>query len=197
MRSLIDNTIESVKRITAELKPGMLDILGLAAAVEWQAQEFMKRTNISCAVTIEPANLVVDADRATTIFRIFQEALTNIARHARAASVVASLVKVPGRIVLSVRDDGTGITEKQINDTVLLRPHGDPRTGPDDAGGEVSIRGTRSKGTESDGDHPHRHRPSGGQPPVQEAVTAAGPAAGRSAMIEILIVDDHSIVRAA
>ncbi len=113
---LMDTSIETVKRISTELRPGVLDDLGLAAAIEWQAAEFQHRTGITCEVTSDPRDIILDRDRSTAIFRIFQESLTNVARHAQATRVTASLKEKAGTLELKVRDNGKGITEEQISD---------------------------------------------------------------------------------
>ena len=116
MNELIDSIIQTVKRISAALRPGILDDLGLVAAIEWQAEEFQNRTGINCRFAVNPDDLTVDQDRSTAIFRIFQETLTNILRHAGASLVSVELLKEAGSLMLRVIDNGTGITEKQIHD---------------------------------------------------------------------------------
>jgi PAS domain S-box-containing protein len=114
MTQLIDKTIQTVKKISTELRPGLLDDLGLAAAIEWQAEEFQKRTGIQCKITIDPKDVTFDRDRNTAIYRIFQETLTNVARHAQATEVNVSLRQRDGQLELNVRDNGRGITEKEL-----------------------------------------------------------------------------------
>ena len=114
MTQLIDKTIQTVKKISTELRPGLLDDLGLAAAIEWQAEEFQKRTGILCKITIDPKDVTFDRDRNTAIYRIFQETLTNVARHAQATEVDVSLRQRDGQLELNVRDNGRGITEKEL-----------------------------------------------------------------------------------
>jgi signal transduction histidine kinase len=116
MSSLIDITVKSVQRISSELRPGLLDDLGLSAAIEWQADEFENRTSIKCNIATDPEEIVLDRDRSTAIYRIFQEALTNVARHANATVVDISLKQKSDAIELKVTDDGKGITEEQISD---------------------------------------------------------------------------------
>jgi PAS domain S-box-containing protein len=146
MLSLVDSTIQTVKRISSELRPGVLDHLGLAAAIEWQAKEFEKHTGIACDVSVDPDDMVLDRQYSTTIFRIFQEALTNVARHANATKVRISLVEKEDGISLHVEDNGKGITKKQMNNPqsfgligIQERVHF--------LNGEIRIRGTRNKGT--------------------------------------------------
>jgi len=114
MTQLIDKTIRTVKKISTELRPGLLDDLGLAAAIEWQAEEFQKRTGIQCKITIDPLDITFDRDRNTAIYRIFQETLTNVARHAQATEVNVSLWQRDGQLELNVRDNGKGITDKEL-----------------------------------------------------------------------------------
>ena len=120
MSELVESTIQTVKKISSELRPGILDHLGLTAAIEWQAEEFQKRTGIPCGVSIVPEEIVPDRDRSTTIFRIFQETLTNITRHAKATKISVRLEKEDGRLILEVKDNGKGITEKQLSDSKSL-----------------------------------------------------------------------------
>jgi signal transduction histidine kinase len=115
MGKLINTTIQSVKRISTELRPGLLDDLGLASAMEWQADEFQKRTGISCELVMYEEDIVQDPAFSTDVFRIFQEALTNIARHSKATKVMASLELIEGNLILTVSDNGKGITEDQIS----------------------------------------------------------------------------------
>jgi PAS domain S-box-containing protein len=106
---LADSLIQSVRRISTELRPGILD-LGLAAALEWQAQEFQTRTGIQCKLRL-PAQAVVAPNVSTALFRIFQEALTNIARHAKATRIDVVLQKQRGGLVLLIRDNGRGFDQ--------------------------------------------------------------------------------------
>jgi signal transduction histidine kinase len=112
--SYIGNTIQTVKRISTELRPGVLDDLGLMAAVEWQVQQFQERSQIKCELTNEREDINLDRDLATGIFRILQETLTNVTRHANATEVKVNLKERDGQLVLQVSDNGKGITKKQI-----------------------------------------------------------------------------------
>ncbi len=114
MTASVHNTIASVKEIMAKLRPGILDDLGLTAAIEWQAKEFQDHSGIVCDVFIEPEDLVVDSDLSTAVFRIFQETLTNVRRHADATRVSASLTRTNGHLELQVQDNGRGITPEQV-----------------------------------------------------------------------------------
>jgi PAS domain S-box-containing protein len=117
MSRLIDRTIQTVKKISTNLRPGLLDDLGLAAAIEWQGEDFQRRTGIRCNLKIDPADINFDRDRNTAIFRIFQETLTNVARHARATEVNVSLRQRDGQVELNVRDNGRGITEEELTNS--------------------------------------------------------------------------------
>jgi PAS domain S-box-containing protein len=114
MSQLADDIIQQVRRISAELRPGVLDDLGLGAAIEWQAQEFTRRTGTACAVHSNLGDVHLERPLSTGLFRIFQEALTNVARHARATNVEVRLVRDAEWIELSVRDDGVGIAPEAL-----------------------------------------------------------------------------------
>ena len=108
MLKLIDGTILSVRRIASTLRPGMLDDLGLSAAIQWQAQEFQARTGIECKLAMPVENVELDSGRSTAVFRIFQETLTNVARHAAATRVVVKLKITGNELILEVVDNGRG-----------------------------------------------------------------------------------------
>jgi signal transduction histidine kinase/ABC-type amino acid transport substrate-binding protein len=108
----VDTIIKSVREIAMELRPGVLDSLGLDAAVEWRAEDFQKRSGIRCRLErLDP--VVLDAGRATCLFRVLQEALTNVVRHAAATQVIISLEASKGSVELRVEDDGKGVHEVQ------------------------------------------------------------------------------------
>jgi signal transduction histidine kinase len=146
MSKLIDMNIQTVKRISTELRPGLLDDLGIAAALEWQAEEFKERTGIQCAVSVDPEDIALDRNRSTTIFRVFQETLTNVVRHADATKVKISLKQNNGDLILQVRDNGKGITEKQISSPKSIGLIG-MRERVTFLGGKLKITGDRKKGT--------------------------------------------------
>jgi len=112
---IVDNMIATLRRIASELRPRTLDDLGLPAALESQAQEFEGRTGIRCSVTLPHEPLTLDTDTSTAIFRIFQESLTNVARHAHASLVEASLKVEKVRIVFQVFDNGRGFDPREAN----------------------------------------------------------------------------------
>jgi PAS domain S-box-containing protein len=146
MIGLADDAIRSVKRICTELRPGVLDDLGLAAALEWQASEFQLRSRIPCVVSVQPPGMQLNREQSTALFRIFQEALTNVGRHAGATNVVARLEEDNGDIVLSVVDDGKGITQKQIASRTSFGIMG-IKERIDHLGGTVAITGRPEQGT--------------------------------------------------
>jgi PAS domain S-box-containing protein len=117
MSKMTDEIIDQVRRISAALRPGVLDDLGLVAAIEWQAAEFEARTGTSCAVRYDEdeTQLMLDRDASTQVFRIFQEALTNVTRHAKASHVSVRLGTHGDSFVLEVRDDGLGIALDAAN----------------------------------------------------------------------------------
>jgi signal transduction histidine kinase len=114
MSRLIDTTVHTVRRISSELRPKLLDDFGLSAAMEWQAKEFSSRAGIHCDLRSEPEDIVLDQARSTAFFRIFQETLTNIARHAQATRVEVLLTRNDRTVELTVRDNGRGITEPEL-----------------------------------------------------------------------------------
>lgn len=114
MAGLIDTAIQTVRRISTELRPGMLDDLGLGATIEWQLQEFQVRTGIKTKFISALEETTLDTDGATTVFRIFQEILTNILRHAQATQIEVSLQESGAFLILQVQDNGRGITEREI-----------------------------------------------------------------------------------
>ncbi len=146
---LIDMTIKSVQRISSELRPGMLDDLGLVAAIEWKAQEFEKQSTIPCKLSLCCEEFKIDSKRAITLFRIFQEALTNIIRHANASRVEVSLKKKgtrPLKLELKVKDDGRGINPAEIES-----PHSFGLMGMQERlrpfKGTFKIQGSKNQGT--------------------------------------------------
>jgi signal transduction histidine kinase len=143
---LLDEAIHSVRRIATDLRPGVLDDLGLVAAVEWVVEEFQGRTGVEGHVSLPTADLDVDTERATALFRILQEALTNVARHARATRVTVRLTKEEGHLLLEVRDNGRGIQEEQLAAGRSLGLLG-MRERTIMLGGEFSIGGAPGSGT--------------------------------------------------
>lgn len=114
MSQLIDTTLARVHAIVTELRPVILDKLGLLAAIEWQASQFQERSGIVCETHLPAEEITLDPDRATAVFRVFQESLTNIARHAHASRTAVELRREAENLVLAVRDNGKGIDEQVI-----------------------------------------------------------------------------------
>ena len=110
----IDVLVQSVRRIATELRPAILDDFGLAAAIEWQLQEFTQRAGLHGELFLGDADLSLPPDTATALFRVFQEALTNVARHAQATQVAVTLHAVEQSLVLQVRDNGRGVTPDEL-----------------------------------------------------------------------------------
>jgi PAS domain S-box-containing protein len=115
MSALIDEAVATVRRIATDLRPGVLDDLGLAAAIEWQVQQFQQRTGIACSVHMRVAHDQLDPLVSTAMFRILQESLTNVARHSRASRVTVTLEHREADLVLEVSDDGVGITPEDAS----------------------------------------------------------------------------------
>jgi signal transduction histidine kinase len=146
MSSLIDNTIHSVRRIASGLRPEVLDEAGLGTAIEWQVREFQKRTGIRCRVMLPDQEPILERDQATMVFRILQEVLTNVARHANATRVDAELALLPNELQLEVQDNGRGITEDQMRSGKSLGLLG-MRERALLIGAELDIAGVRGAGT--------------------------------------------------
>ena len=135
-----------MRRISAELRPRILDDLGLLEAIKWQAKEFQKHTGIPCAMDLPGGEITWNQEKSTAMFRIFQETLTNIARHAGAAGVKVRVQKQDKQVVLEVRDNGQGIAEERLSGSGsfgLLGMEERARL----FGGKLSIKGVVGKGT--------------------------------------------------
>jgi signal transduction histidine kinase len=142
----VDSTVRTVQRISSELRPGVLDYLGLAEAVEWQLKEFREQTGISCTAAISPELVIGDKDVSTAVFRIFQETLTNIIRHAKASRVDVDLKQEVGVLTLEIRDNGAGIARENISDPASFGIMS-MRERARHLGGAVIITGEPGKGT--------------------------------------------------
>jgi PAS domain S-box-containing protein len=142
----LDTLIKTVRRISTELRPGMLDDLGLAASIEWQALDFTKRTGIACEVKVRAENLSLERAKSLALFRIFQEAITNVSRHARAKKIEVELSTTPETITLQVHDDGRGIQTKEIADLSSIGLLG-MKERATRLGGTFSINGVPGEGT--------------------------------------------------
>jgi PAS domain S-box-containing protein len=146
MSDLIDVTIQAVRRIATELRPGMLDDLGLIPAIEWQVGEFAKRTGIECNLLTDIEDLELDRSVATGAFRILQEALTNVARHSQATRVDVRLQIHDGSFHLVVEDNGVGLRGEATGDGSSLGILG-MQERAHLLGGEVWVEGGPRKGT--------------------------------------------------
>jgi PAS domain S-box-containing protein len=142
----IDGAMDTVRRIATDLRPSVLDDLGLVAAVEWQAREFERTTGITARLEIQATYPELDDVCATMTFRILQETLTNVVRHARASRVNISLRVSAEALTLEVRDNGRGITESEMASPRSLGLIGS-RERALVCGGELVIRGVRKQGT--------------------------------------------------
>lgn len=142
----IDNTIQTVRKIATELRPGILDDLGLIAALEWQLDDFRQRTGIQYKWISTQKKIRIDEQGATALFRIFQETLNNVFRHANATEVYARLRKKSNMYILEVEDNGSGITEDKIDDKKSLGLLG-MRERALAVGGRINVEGCRGKGT--------------------------------------------------
>ena len=154
----VDAAIQTVRKIATDLRPSLLDTMGLWAAIEWQAQQMQEKLGIPCEVEISGRELTLEQDLATAVFRIVQEALTNIARHAAASKIRVTVATGPAELLLEVKDNGRGITPAQILDQKawgLLGMQERART----FGGKITISGMPGKGTLVS-----LHVPSKGQP---------------------------------
>lgn len=144
--NLITKIMDTLRRIYQDLRPAVLDHLGLTASICWQAEEFQKRTGIKCQVEIYPEEIPLDTNRTLVLFRILQEALTNVARHSGARNVQITLLKEKGQVTLTIRDDGRGLTREELD-----KPGSFGILGIKERtylwGGEFSIEGSPDEGT--------------------------------------------------
>jgi len=146
MMRLTDLTINTMRRVASELRPSILDDLGLVAAIEWQADQFQERTGILCRCDCSSDCFPFDPEQSTAIFRIFQEALTNVMRHANATAVAVSLQEESGEFVLTISDNGRGITKNEKSATLSLGILG-MRERAHLIGAKLDINGLEAKGT--------------------------------------------------
>jgi signal transduction histidine kinase len=146
METIINETILAVKRISSELRPALLDHFGLGAAMEWQAEEFHKRSGMQCRIALDPCDLSVDMNHAIVLFRIFQEALTNVIKHAKATEVDAVLTLEDDRIVLVINDNGVGIPDCHVSGSSSFGLIG-MRERLYTLGGTIMVNGKKNRGT--------------------------------------------------
>jgi PAS domain S-box-containing protein len=143
---LVDSLIVSLRRIASDLRPSTLDDLGLTAALEWQAQEFESRTGVQCRITLSQELSALDSERSTAIFRIFQESLTNVARHANATRVEARVEEEDDWLIFQVRDNGKGFDAEEAKARKSLGLVG-MRERALLLNGEIQIEGVAGEGT--------------------------------------------------
>jgi len=143
---LLDTSIRSVRRIATELRPEVLDDLGLKEALEWESEMFQKRTGITCGFTSTAEELPLDDEKATAVYRIYQEALTNAARHSHATRITTEFICANGTISLRIEDNGQGITEQEARGKNSLGLVGMKERALL-LGGSLGINGTPGKGT--------------------------------------------------
>lgn len=142
----LDETILGVKAISTELRPAVLDKFGLAAAIEWQCEEFSRRMEIECKYEVPIVELNIRPEISTALFRILQEALTNVVRHAQATAVGVALTAEDDKLCLTVKDNGRGITEEEIKAPASLGLLG-MRERVEFLKGSFSVAGNAGRGT--------------------------------------------------
>ena len=178
MGPLVDRTIRTVQQISSQLRPPVLDDLGLEAAIEWHVREFAEWSGCRCELDLRIGAMPKDRDRDIAIFRILQEALTNVARHARAEIVKVRAERDEEEFLLEIEDDGIGIPVSQALRAAFLWSHwhGGARRGP-----WRRARDHRSSGTRHQCEVPSR--------------SVGDTRRRRWLMIRLLIADDHEILR--
>jgi signal transduction histidine kinase len=146
MAALVDRTIGAVQRISFNLRPQILDDLGLAAGIQWLCGQFTMRTTLPCETRMEVAEARIGGDVSTALFRVVQESLTNISRHAKATRVVVRLGEAGGHLEAEIVDNGVGISEQRIADPRSIGLIG-MRARIEHLQGEFSISGCEGQGT--------------------------------------------------
>jgi signal transduction histidine kinase len=146
MTTMVETTINTVRRIASELRPGVLDDLGPVAAIEWQVEQFQLRSGLKCHWVNNAGEIELSRERATAVFRILQEILTNVLRHARATNLYVKVGRNKHCFELEVKDDGVGITESQRKNDRSLGLLGMKERALL-VGGEVRITGKAGSGT--------------------------------------------------
>ncbi len=134
------------KKLAAKLRPNVLDELGISPAIDWQAKDFSKLTGIECICDLPKEEPLLDKEKSTAVFRIFQEALTNVASHANADRVFISLKEYKDNLILEIKDNGKGITANQINNPRSLGILGMKERAML-FGGSVTIKSSMNSGT--------------------------------------------------
>jgi len=183
MDATIAQLSQATHRLSADLRPQVLDDLGLSTAIEWQLQETQRRTGLTYALKLPMQEVALDHARSTAIFRIFQEALTNVVRHACATRISVHLVQHPDAVLLEVADDGKGITPEQIVNRISL-----------------GLLGMHERAQQWDGEVIVQQGVRGGtiltvRMPYDFAVVAPARTAEETPVIRVLLADDHAAVR--
>ena len=146
MSKLVDETISEVREIATDLRPGLLDHFGLPAAIEWLFKEFTERTGIACKLTVTPKHIDLHRDSNTLLFRVVQEAMTNVARHSAAANLKIALSHRDNDVQLDILDDGKGISLAAVDNLKSLGLLG-VRERVKGAGGTLAIGAGPAGGT--------------------------------------------------
>jgi len=146
LSSIIDSTIQTVRNIARELRPSILDDLGLLAALEWHSKEFGKRTGITCKMITNLGKIEVEKEHSIGVYRIVQESLTNVARHSKAKEVNIKIFEKDSSTFIEIKDNGCGIDNNEIFSSKSLGLLG-MRERALIFGGELAIKGDRNKGT--------------------------------------------------
>lgn len=143
---LVEDSIDTVRKISSELRPGILDQLGLLPSIEWQLMEFRKRTNLKTELEITDESISLSKEKAVPVFRVFQEILTNIIRHAEATEVKVKIYREAESIIVCVEDNGKGIDKRSLYDPNSIGLLG-MRERIESIGGSLKIVGENGKGT--------------------------------------------------
>jgi PAS domain S-box-containing protein len=146
MMDALNEALASVKRISKEIRPPQLDALGLGGAIQWDIDQIEKKTGLKGIVTVEPIEFNLQNEISAVLYRIFREALTNVVRHAQAQHVYVRLIQRLDSVILSIRDDGRGITKKEISSDISLGLVG-IRERVRTINGSLSLEGKSGKGT--------------------------------------------------
>lgn len=146
MSVLVESTVELVRKLATELRPEVLDELGLIAALKWYTRDFEERTGIQTGFTVYPKDFRLEPQLSTAVFRIFQEIMNNISRHSRAGKVTIFLRKQQHLFLMRVRDNGIGIREEEMNNKRSFGIIGMQERVKLQKG-QIKIHGIRNKGT--------------------------------------------------
>ena len=146
MMEIIQSTLANVQKISARLRPAMLDQLGLETAIRWYIEEFIRRTGIACQVEFDCEETITDEKISIALFRILQESLTNIARHAQASQAAIHFIRKRTTVMLAIEDNGRGITDEQIRDSQSFGLLG-MKERTKSLHGEFIVHGIKGRGT--------------------------------------------------